>query len=146
MSDIGDLYQEVILDHYKSPRNFGALPGATGAAKGENPLCGDKVDVFVKMRGGAIGEIRFEGNGCALSTAAASLMTEGVKGMSRRQVEEIFDRFHLMVTGRGGGEGLGKLEAFAGVSEFPIRVKCAMLAWHVLRAAMDGSKELVTLE
>jgi len=147
MSDLSDLYQEMILDHYKAPRNFGALPEANRVAHGDNPLCGDKVAVTVKVDGDRIRDIRFKGAGCAISTASASLMTETVKGKTRQEAQELFEKFHKMVTGGGnGGDDLGKLEVFSGVSEFPVRVKCASLAWHTLKAALEGSKETVSTE
>ncbi|MBI2900244.1 MAG: SUF system NifU family Fe-S cluster assembly protein [Planctomycetes bacterium] len=147
MSDeLDDLYQEMILDHYRNPRNAGTLPDATGVARGDNPLCGDKIELFVRVKGGVIEDVRFRGSGCAISTAAASLMTSVVKGKSREEAEAIFGKYHGMVTtGQGGGD-LGKLAVFAGVSEFPVRVKCATLAWHTLRAAIDGKRETVSTE
>lgn len=146
MTDIDDLYNELIFDHYKKPRNFGDLPDATAAAQGDNPLCGDKVALFVKVAGGRIEEIRFKGAGCAISTASASLMTDAVKGKSPAEVTELFEKFHAMATGGGNGSDLGKLEAFSGVGEFPVRVKCATLAWHTLRAALDGKQETISTE
>ncbi len=146
MNELGDLYQEVILDHYKKPRNFGTLEGATGAAQGDNPLCGDRLALQVKLSGDRIDDLRFRGSGCAISTASASLMTEAVKGKTKAEAMGIFERFHPMVTGRGGGNDLGKLEVFSGVSEFPVRVKCATLAWHTLRAALEGRTDPVSTE
>ena len=146
MNELSDLYQEVILDNYKSPKNFGDLEDATHAAHGDNPLCGDKVAIFVKLADGRIEDVRFKGSGCAISTASASLMTESVKGKSREEADAIYGKFHPMVTGEGNGEDLGKLEVFSGVSEFPVRVKCATLAWHTLRAALQGKKDVVSTE
>ena len=139
MNELRDLYQEIILDHYKSPKNFGTLEDSSPKAYGDNPLCGDKL-------AGRIEEVRFKGMGCAISSAAASLMTEAVKGKTREEVRKIYDRFHPMVTGEGSGDGLGKLEVFSGVSEFPVRVKCATLAWHTLRAALEGSQDTESTE
>ena len=146
MNDLGDLYQEVILDNYKSPKNFGDLKEATHAAHGDNPLCGDKVMVFVKMENGTIEDIRFKGSGCAISTASASLMTEAIKGKSKEEANAIYGKFHPMVTGEGKEGDLGKLEVFSGVSQFPARVKCATLAWHTMRAALEGQKGNVSTE
>ena len=150
MSDLRDLYQEVILDHGKKPRNFRALPNAA-SAQGHNPLCGDRVTVFVKVEGDVAKDVSFEGNGCAISTASASLMTEAVKGRPIADTEALFAKFHDLVTGKGDASGevddaLGKLVAFAGVSEFPMRVKCATLAWHTLMAALAHQNDTVTTE
>jgi nitrogen fixation NifU-like protein len=150
MSDLRDLYQEVILDHNKRPRNFGPLPDANRTAHGHNPLCGDKLHVAVRLEGERIAEIRFEGSGCAISKASASLMTERVKGCTVAEVDVLFEGFHEMVTA-GGGAGadedrLGKLAVFAGVSEFPMRVKCATLAWHTLKAALHEPDAVVSTE
>jgi nitrogen fixation NifU-like protein len=146
MSEITDLYQELILDHYKKPRNFGTLEDANRAAHGDNPLCGDKLALAVKMTGDVIEEIRFRGTGCAISTAAASLMTESVKGKTKADAEALYEKFHPMVMGTGKMEGMGKLEAFSGISEFPARVKCATLAWHTLRAALEGKQDTISTE
>ena len=140
MGELDDLYQEVILDHYRQPRNFGPLAGANRHAIGDNPL-----DVIVESD--VIKEIKFQGTGCAISTASASLMTASVKGRTTRDVTVLFEAFHKMVTGTGGaGEELGKLAAFAGVSEFPVRVKCASLCWHTLKAAIENKDGKVTTE
>jgi len=144
--ELGDLYQEVILDNYKHPKNYGALEDATHKAHGDNPLCGDKLVLHLKVKNGTLDDLRFKGLGCAISTAAASLMTEAVKGRSREEIETLFNKYHAMVTGKGGAEDLGKLEAFSGVGEYPARVKCATLCWHTLRAAFDGQKEPVSTE
>jgi nitrogen fixation NifU-like protein len=145
-NDLGDLYQEVILDHYKAPRNFGVLEDATKAAHGDNPLCGDKIAVTVRMKGDLIEDLKFKGSGCAISTASASLMTEAVKGRTAAQAAALFEKFHPMVMGTGSKEGLDKLEVFSGVSEFPVRVKCATLAWHTLKAALEGKRDTVSTE
>jgi nitrogen fixation protein NifU and related proteins len=146
IGSLGELYQEVILDHYRKPRNFGDLPGAERSAEGHNPLCGDRVTVQVKMKGDAIDDARFQGKGCALSTASASMMTEAVRGKTRAEADRLFEKFHALVTGGGNGDDLGKLAAFGGVSEFPLRVKCASLAWHTLKAALDGSQTTISTE
>jgi nitrogen fixation NifU-like protein len=141
--ELRELYQEVIVDHSKRPRNFRKLEDAA-SAEGYNPLCGDKVTVYVDVDDGVVKDVSFEGCGCAISTASASVMTEVVKGKSRDQAKELFETFHTMVT-KGtqatAGRDLGKLGVFAGVSEFPSRVKCAVLAWHTLEAALKGKAE-----
>jgi nitrogen fixation protein NifU and related proteins len=143
MSDLGDLYQELILDHNAKPHNFGALPDATHQAQGYNPLCGDQVEVFLKLDGDKIVDVHFAGKGCAISKASASLMTDQVKGKTLAEMQAMFGVFHNLVTGHAENapnaeEGLGKLVAFQGVREYPMRVKCATLAWHTLRAAIDN--------
>lgn len=142
MSHAADLYQELILDHGRKPRNHRVLADATAKADGHNPLCGDKVTVFVAAKDGVVTDVTFVGNGCAISQASSSLMTEAVRGRTLAEVEALYGRFHDLVTGRGATEEeteeLGKLAAFAGVSEFPMRVKCATLCWHTLRAALAG--------
>ena len=146
--DLADLYRDVIVDHNRRPRNFGRLAGASHSAEGNNPLCGDKLHVFVEMKDDIIQDIRFEGAGCAISTASASLMSEAVKGKSRAEVASLYERVHRMLT-RHDAEadaGLGKLAALAGVREFPVRVKCASLCWHTLNAALSGSGAEVTTE
>jgi len=144
MSDLRDLYQEMILDHGKRPRNFGKLDGANHSAQGHNPLCGDRLTVWVKTEGGRISEVTFEGNGCAISMASASMMGEALKGMPIEEAEEVFRNFHELVTGSEGQgveeERLGKLVVFSGVREYPVRVKCATLAWHTLHAALEDRK------
>ena len=145
-SDLRDLYQEVIIDHSKRPRNFRALGPSARSAEGYNPLCGDKVQVFVDLDDGVLKDVTFQGSGCAISTAAASVMTESVKGKSRAEAEALFEAFHDLVTKGGETPAPGKLAVFAGVSEFPSRVKCAVLAWHTLRAALAGSHETVRTE
>jgi len=151
MSDLRDLYQEMILDHGKNPRNFGELAGANRRAYGYNPLCGDRVKVFVRVDGdGRIHEVGFEGTGCAISTASASLMTSAVKGKTIEQARRIFDEFRELVTGDAEDdpdlEKLGKLAVFSGVSEFPSRVKCATLAWHTLQTALANIDETASTE
>ena len=150
MSDLRELYQEVILDHAKHPRNFHAMPDSVPAADGHNPLCGDRLKVFVQVEDGVIRDISFTGSGCAISTASASMMTEALKGKSLLEEEAIFKSFHdLLTTGSHATEDeelLGKLEVFGGVREFPVRVKCATLAWHTLQAALKGSAEPVKTE
>jgi nitrogen fixation NifU-like protein len=149
MSDLRDLYQEVILDHYKRPRNQRVIQGARHA-DGHNPLCGDRVTIFVRVENGVIADASFQGSGCAISTASASLMTDTLKGRTAEEAGALFERFHDLVTGEDGlsGEGpdLGKLEVFAGVREFPVRVKCASLAWHTLKAALEGAERPVSTE
>ncbi len=146
-TDVRELYQQVILDHSRRPRNFRALDGTAHTADGYNPLCGDKVTVYVSLVGDRVQDVSFQGAGCAISTASASVMTEVVKGKSRAEVEELFQRFHALVTGAAQpAETLGKLAVFGGVSEFPTRVKCAVLAWHTLRAAVEGGSATVSTE
>ncbi len=149
MSDLRDLYQEVILDHNRSPRNFGPLEGADLRADGHNPLCGDRLSIAVKVEDGVVTDVRFEGSGCAISKASASLMTERIKGQTLDDARALFDRFHRLVTDQAApadDAALGKLAVFAGVRDYPARVKCAVLAWHTLRAAVDDNHELVTTE
>jgi len=146
MSDLSDLYQEVILDHNRTPRNFRRLEGASHHAEGYNPLCGDRVTVFLKIDHDRISEITFEGSGCAISKASASLMTDRLKGSSLAEARTLFERFHKMVTTPTNleVEELGKLSALAGVREFPVRVKCASLAWHTMKAAIDREEKTST--
>jgi nitrogen fixation NifU-like protein len=150
MPDLRDLYQEVILDHNSRPRNFHAIEQADRQAEGYNPLCGDRLTVFVRFEGDTIRDVSFVGSGCAISKASASLMTDAVKGKSRAQVRALFDAFHAMVTSDTQAEPdstLGKLAVLAGVREFPARVKCASLAWHTLKAALSAeTAERVTTE
>ena len=148
MSDLRDLYQEVILDHYRKPRNFRSLADANRKAEGFNPLCGDRLTLYVKLKDGVIADATFEGSGCAISTASASLLTESIKGKTEHEAEMLFQRFRDVITGGGGTPNvdLGKLDALAGVREFPVRVKCATLAWHTLRAALASQKEPVSTE
>ena len=145
--DLRQLYQEVILDHYKRPRNFGPLAGADHSAEGYNPLCGDQVRVSVRLEDGRVADAHFEGAGCAISTASASLMTEAVKGMTMDEAEDLFQRFHGLVSGKNevsDEDDLGKLEALAGVRDYPVRIKCATLAWHALRSALHGGDKVTT--
>jgi nitrogen fixation NifU-like protein len=148
--DLRELYQSVVLDHHKKPRNFRRLDDADHSAEGNNPLCGDRVCVDLRLDGDVIRDIGFVGSGCAISTAAASMMTEALKGKTRAEAEALFERFHGLLTreGEAGEEGpaLGKLEAFAGVREFPVRVKCATLPWHTFRAALRGEAKTVSTE
>ena len=150
MSDLRELYQQVILDHNKSPRNFHKVADANRTAEGFNPLCGDHLHVYLKMEGDVIRDVGFEGAGCAISKASASLMTSALKGRTMAEAEALFKRFHDMVTGSVDAEpdteGLGKLAVFAGVREFPARVKCATLAWHTLNAAVKGGDKSVSTE
>ena len=150
MADLRELYQEVILDHHKRPRNCRRPDNANKHADGFNPLCGDKVSVFVRLEGGVVRDIAFQGSGCAISTASASLMTESLKGKSEAEVAQIFERFHDLVMGKtpvdSDNSALGKLAVFAGVRDYPVRVKCATLAWHTMRAALAGSQETVATE
>ena len=150
MSDLRDLYQEVILDHYKRPRNFRKLEGKARHVDGHNPLCGDRLTVYAQIEDGVVKDVSFEGSGCAISTASASLMTESLKGKTPQEAEELFHKFHDLVTSdpesTADTEGLGKLEVFAGVREFPARVKCASLAWHTVKAALQGEEQTVSTE
>jgi nitrogen fixation NifU-like protein len=150
MSDLRALYQEVILDHSKRPHNHRAMADATRAAQGYNPLCGDKISLFVKLDGGRITDISFQGSGCAISTASASILTETLKGKTLAEAEALFQTFHNLVTGKtpskGSSQELGKLAVFSGVSQFPVRVKCATLAWHTLRSALAGGQGPVSTE
>jgi nitrogen fixation protein NifU and related proteins len=149
MSDLRELYQQVILDHSKTPRNFQTLDGANRTAEGHNPLCGDQITLYLQVEGDVIRGVGFQGSGCAISKASASMMTDSVKGKTTADAERLFERFHDLVTGKGGptdASDLGKLEVFTGVREFPVRVKCATLAWHTLRAALEGKGEPVSTE
>jgi len=147
MADLRDLYQEVILEHSKAPRNYREVKDADKKAEGFNPLCGDRFTVYLQMQGDNIQDIGFQGSGCAISKASASMMTQSLKGKTREQAQELFSRFHKVVTGQSEDESrLGKLTVFAGVSEFPMRVKCATLAWHTLQAALEGTQEAVSTE
>ncbi len=148
MADLHDLYQEVIVDHGRRPRNFGPLPGANHRAEGFNPLCGDHLTLQLQVVDGVIRDARFEGAGCAISTASASLMTEALKGRGTSDAEALFASFHAMLTGerQAADAALGKLEVLAGVREFPTRIKCATLAWHTLLAALREECRPVTTE
>jgi nitrogen fixation NifU-like protein len=142
---IDDLYQEIILDHSKKPRNFGPLENASAHAEGFNPLCGDRLTLELKLDGDIVKDARFRGAGCAISVASASLMTEALKGKTREQAEQMFQRFHqLLTTDAPQPEDLGKLAVFSGVREYPMRVKCATLAWHTLHAALQNQERVST--
>ena len=148
MSELSELYQQVILDHNKKPRNFRKLETANRSAEGYNPLCGDHLNVYLDVEGDRVKDVSFEGSGCAISKASASMMTQAVKGKSRAEADELFNEFHRMVTGTLDEESepnhLGRLTIFAGVREFPVRVKCATLSWHTLRAALDNQSTTST--
>ena len=151
MSDLRELYQEVILDHGRKPRNFGPLEGANREAHGHNPLCGDKLDVHVKVRDGIVEDVKFEGAGCAISVASASLMTEAMKGRSEADAHALFEKFHAMITGEADVtleqlEALDKLAVFSGVRDYPLRVKCATLGWHTMNAALEQAETTVVTE
>ena len=148
MSDLRELYQQVILDHNKNPRNFKELPSATKKVEGYNPLCGDHYTIYLDFEGDQIRDVGFTGSGCAISKSSASVMTQSIKGKSKEEAERLFDVFHKLVTGEPGDTSsveLGRLAAFSGVSEFPARVKCATLAWHTMRGALEG-KDVVSTE
>jgi nitrogen fixation NifU-like protein len=147
-SELGDLYQEVVIDHSRKPRNFRKPEGANRSAEGLNPLCGDQITLYVKLTGDVIEDIGFEGTGCAISKASASLMTTALKKKTKAETEALFERVHSMLTEGPGSsvEELGKLAALSGVWEFPARVKCATLAWHTLRSALDGDGTPVSTE
>jgi nitrogen fixation NifU-like protein len=150
MDELRDLYQEMLLDHHKRPRNFGKLESANRHADGHNPLCGDRVTIYILLSGNVIEDIAFEGSGCAICTASTSLMTESVKGKTLDEAEALFGRFHDLVTSDPDSEvdteTLGKLAIFAGVREFPVRIKCAILAWHTMQAALKEADEPVSTE
>jgi nitrogen fixation protein NifU and related proteins len=156
MSDLRDLYQELILEHSKAPRNFRELAQASLHAEGYNPLCGDHFTVYLEMDGDLIRDIAFQGTGCAISKASASMMTQALKGKTKAEAEQLFRRFHELVTSEkapngkgernGAGDSLGKLAVFGGVRDYPVRVKCATLAWHTLHAALEGVQQPVSTE
>ena len=146
MTELNELYQEVILDHNRQPRNFHPLEGANRKAEGYNPLCGDRITIYLKVAGGKIEDISFVGSGCAISKASGSIMTTTLLGKTREEVEQLFEKFHGMVTRKSNPPLEGKLAVFSGVSEFPARVKCATLAWHTLRSALEGKDEVVSTE
>lgn len=151
MPDLRGLYQEVILDHSKKPRNYRVLEGADHQAEGYNPLCGDRVTLYVRLENDRISDVSFQGCGCAISTSSASLLTETLKGKTISEADALFDKFHALVTGQRNGNleedsSMGKLAVFSGVAEFPVRVKCATLAWHTLRSALKGEEKTVTTE
>jgi nitrogen fixation NifU-like protein len=146
MSDLAELYQEVILDHNRRPRNFHQLEAASHSAEGYNPLCGDRLTLYLKVDDGVIADVAFQGSGCAISKASASMMTDALKGKTVAEAQALFDRFHRMVTTAPDQpvEDLGKLSVLAGVREFPVRVKCASLAWHTLKAAIERQQKIST--
>ena len=148
MSELSELYQQVILDHNKKPRNFHKLETANRTAEGYNPLCGDQLSVYLQVEDDEVIDVSFEGSGCAISKASASMMTQAVKGKSKREAELLFDEFHRMVTGRLNEESepnqLGRLKIFSGVRDFPVRVKCASLPWHTLHAALNNQPIIST--
>ena len=146
VDDLTDLYQQVILDHSKSPRNFHKLENANRTAQGHNPLCGDHYTIYAVMDGDVIKDIGFQGSGCAISKASASILTDSLKGKTKAEVKALFDKVHDMVTTGKSNDGLGKLAVFAGVHKFPARVKCAILPWHAVVAAVEGRQEPVTTE
>jgi nitrogen fixation NifU-like protein len=146
LDDLTDLYQQVILDHCKHPRNFRELAQATCTAQGHNPLCGDQLKLFVQTDGEVVRDVSFVGSGCCISKASASLLTESVKGRTRSEIRTLFEHVHAMVTTGERLDSLGKLAVFAGVHKFPARVKCAILPWHALLAALEGQAEPVTTE
>jgi len=149
MPGLRDLYQEVILEHSKAPRNYRRPVEVSQEAEGFNPLCGDRFTVYLNLEGERIQDIGFQGSGCAISKASASMMTQAVKGKSKQEAQKLFQAFHRLVTtgdANGNREELGKLEVFSGVSEFPVRVKCATLAWHTLEAALEGKQNPVSTE
>jgi nitrogen fixation protein NifU and related proteins len=148
MSELSELYQQVILDHNKKPRNFRKLESPSNTAEGYNPLCGDHLTIYLDLEGDEVKEVSFEGSGCAISKASASMMTQAVKGKNKEQTERLFQEFHSMVTGELDEEEqdnvLGNLKIFAGVRDFPVRVKCATLPWHTLRAALNNEQTVST--
>lgn len=146
MDELRELYQETILDHYRQPRNAGRLPGANRTAEGYNPLCGDRVKLYLQVEDGVIRDARFEGSGCAIATASASLMTESIKGKHEDEALQLLEKIHGLVTDGSMAGDAGKLAVLGGVHEFPQRVKCATLAWHTLKAALDNVVEPVTTE
>ena len=150
MDELRELYQEMLLDHYKHPRNYHKMDGASHSAEGHNPLCGDRITIYLVVENDRITDICFEGSGCAICTASASIMTETLKGKTLADAEGLFGRFHDLVTSDSSGEtdhaSLGKLAIFAGVREYPIRVKCATLAWHTFHAALKGNSDAITTE
>ena len=149
MSDLSDLYQDMILDHSRHPRNFGHAEGSNREANGNNPLCGDRITVFLRLDGDVISDVSFEARGCAISLASASMMTEMIKGKTEAEARTLFDRFHALVAEPGGGQAngdLSELESLSGVRNFPSRIKCATLAWHAMTAALEQSDEEVKTE
>jgi nitrogen fixation NifU-like protein len=145
-AELDELYQSIILDQNRRPQNFHTMENASGHADGVNPMCGDQVTVWVKLDGDTLSDVSFVGQGCSISKASASLMTAAIKGKSRAEAERLFDDFHLLVTGKSDGAHLGRLKAFGGVSRFPLRVKCASLAWHAMKAALESGEGTVSTE
>jgi nitrogen fixation protein NifU and related proteins len=149
MSDLRELYQDLIKDHSKKPRNFHVLEGNVRAVEGYNPLCGDRFTVYLKLDGDVVKDLTFQGTGCAISTASASMMTQALKGKSLAEAEDLFQRFHHLLTGETSADEeaeLGKLAVFSGVRKFPARVKCATLAWHTAHAALAGEQQTISTE
>lgn len=149
MATLSNLYQDLILDHNRAPQNFRRMEGANRRVEGNNPLCGDRLTVWLRLDGDVIKDAAFQGSGCAISKASASLMTSAVKGKTRTEATDLFERFQRLVTGTlpsGEAESLGKLMAFSGLSQYPVRVKCASLSWHAMRAALDQPDTIVTTE
>lgn len=148
MSDLRELYQAVILDHHKRPHNYRVIEPADAHAEGHNPLCGDKVTIYLKLDGDRVTDVSFQGQGCAISQASASMMTDALKGKSREEIDRLFRLFHDLITAPEppSDEGLGKLAVFSGVREFPLRAKCATLPWHTFKSAIDRSADKVTTE
>jgi nitrogen fixation NifU-like protein len=149
MATLSNLYQDLILDHNRAPQNYRRMENANRRVEGNNPLCGDRLTVWLRMEGDVISDVAFQGSGCAISKASASLMTAAVKGKTRAEAEELFGRFRSLVTGsldRAQAESLGKLAVFSGLAEFPVRVKCASLSWHALKAALDEPDTVVSTE
>jgi nitrogen fixation NifU-like protein len=146
MMDLNDLYREVIVDHNRSPRNFRRMENPTRSADGHNPLCGDKLTLYLKLNNGVIDDVSFEGSGCAISTASASLMTEALKGRTEAEAEALFKKFHALITEEGDAEDpdLGKLAVLTGVRQYPSRIKCAVLCWHAMHAALHGENKAST--
>lgn len=146
MSDLQELYQEIVMEHNWKPRNFRLMDDADQSANGVNPFCGDQINIYLKIDDGVVTDVSFQGSGCAISRASASMMTESIKGKTLEEVQGTFERFHSMITGEGEPDALGDLAVLAGVSEYPTRIKCAILSWHTLRAGIDGDKETVRTE
>jgi nitrogen fixation NifU-like protein len=143
-TELDELYQTIILDHNRRPKNFREMEGATAHAEGLNPLCGDQLTVWVKLDGDTLADVSFKGQGCAISKASASMMTQAVKGKTRAEAVRLFDDVHALVTGHPTGADLGALKALSGVSRFPLRVKCASLAWHAMKSALEGGGRVST--
>jgi len=145
-AELDELYQSIILDQNRRPQNFHAMGDSTGHADGVNPMCGDQVTVWVKVEGDTLADVSFVGQGCSISKASASLMTAALKGKSKAEAEQLYEDFHALVTGKGVTKDLGRLKAFGGVSRFPLRVKCASLAWHAMKAALENGEGTVSTE